>query len=87
MSVASGGVFVLGQAPVWVHRQGVGLKEGVCGVQQLLVITQALPWGVTLAYIAAWGPGCLPSLEVRFVRSSGLGLCGGGGVCKGALGV
>lgn len=36
MSVASGEVFVLGQAPVWVHRQGVGLKEGVCDVQQLL---------------------------------------------------
>lgn len=44
-----------------------------------LLAAQALPWGMALAYIAAWGPGCLPSLEVWFVRSSGLGLCGGGG--------
>ena len=31
-----GRVFVLGQAPVWVHGQGVGFKEGVCDVQQPL---------------------------------------------------
>ena len=52
-----------------------------------LLVAQALPWGMALAYIAARGPGCLPSLEVGFVRSSGLGFSGGGGVCRGALGV
>lgn len=52
-----------------------------------LLVAQALPWGMALAYIAARGPGCLPSLEVWFVRSSGLGFSGGGGVCRGALGV
>ena len=46
------------------------------------MVAQALPWRVTLAYIAAWGPGCPPSLEVWFVRSSGLGLCGGVGFAE-----